>query len=181
MAIRREDTNHLNDTVHNNGNLNSGMADSNQHMHNNQVNDGAQRVGDGVNNHGAPVAPQYTENQNQHGHLGNQYGTGHDPLMHEEGIKAANSSKIMGIIALILSIIPFFSPLTQIIALVLGFVGLSKAKKAKRFGHPAKGGKILNIIAIILALIVGALAILGYFLLANNPDIQQQLHDIQNG
>lgn len=192
MAIRREDTNHLNDTVHNNGNLNNGMADSNQHMHNNQVKDGAQRVGDGVNNHGeqfdhtqnvhangAPVAPQYTESQNQHGHLGNQYGTGHDPLMREEGIKAANSSKIMGAIALVISILSVFFAPAAILSLILGFIGNSRAKKAKRFGAKAGAGKIMSILAIIISLLVILLWILAAVVLANNPDFQNMIHQYQ--
>lgn len=179
MAIRREDTNHLNDTVNNKGNLNGGIADSNQPMNNNQVNDGAQRVGEGVNNHGAPVAPQYTENQNQHGHVGNQYGTGHDPLVHEEGIKAANSSKIMGAIALVISVLSLFFMPASILSLILGFIGMSRAKKAKRFGAKAGAGKIMSILAIIISLLVILLWIIAAVFLANNPDFQNMIHQYQ--
>ncbi|MDO4916143.1 MAG: hypothetical protein Q3974_00805 [Rothia sp. (in: high G+C Gram-positive bacteria)] len=177
MAIRQEDTNHLNDTVNNNGNLNNGIADSNQHMHDSQVTDGAQRVGDGVNNHGAPVAPQYSENQ--HGHMNHQYGTGHDPLMHEEGIKAANSSKIMGAIALVISILSLFFPPASILSLILGFIGMSRAKKAKRFGAKAGAGKIMSILAIIISLLVILLWIIAAIFLANNPDFQDMVRQYQ--
>lgn len=131
----------------------------------------------GAHNNGAPVAPQYNENNN---HYVNDHQYGQVNAANEAGVSAASTSKVVGIIALILSIIPIFFPVTQIIALVLGFIGRSKAKKAERFGVPAKGGKIMNLIAIIIAILWIILGIIGIVMLMNNPDFQQQIHDLQN-
>lgn len=131
----------------------------------------------GAHNNGAPVAPQYNENNN---HYVNEHQYGQVNAANEAGVSAAQTSKVVGIIALILSIIPIFFPVTQIIAIVLGIVGMSKAKKAQRFGIPAKGGKIMSIIAIVIALIWIVLGIIGFIMLANNPDFQEQMRQFQN-
>ena len=131
----------------------------------------------GAQANGAPVAPQYTENNN---HYVNEHQYGQVNAANEAGVSAAQTSKVVGIIALILSIIPIFFPVTQIIAIVLGIVGMSKAKKAQRFGIPAKGGKIMSIIAIVIALIWIVLGIIGFIMLANNPDFQEQMRQFQN-
>lgn len=98
----------------------------------------------------------------------------------QQGLSSANTSKVLGIIALVLSVILVVFPLGEILPLILGFIGVSKANKAKRFGVPAKGGKIMNILAIIISLLVIALVIIAAIMLANNPDFQQMIRDAQN-
>lgn len=136
---------------------------------------------------GAPAAPQYNENRDGMGrngmeqrgdnHLGHDgHGMGHDHLAHTEGTSAASTSKVLGIVALVLSILMMLFWIGEIIPLVLGFIGLAKAKKAQRLGVKASGGKIMNILAIVLSIIglLGGLALSIW--LFNDPEFQNQLH-----
>jgi hypothetical protein len=59
--------------------------------------------------------------------------------------KMAKTSRTLGIIALILAIIPFF---TIVAAIPLGIIAISKASKAKKMGSKKKTGKVLGIVAL---------------------------------
>lgn len=92
----------------------------------------------------------------------------------------AIASLVTGILALLLSWIPginLFAALLAIAALITGFMGL---KNAKRPGVGGKGMAITGLVTGVLAILLTILVIAGLAAVFNDPEVQQQLEDLQS-
>ena len=92
---------------------------------------------------------------------------------------AAVAALITGIIALLLSWIPAINILgflLAIVAIVTGFIGM---KKANAPGGSGKGLAIGGLVTGILAILVTVLVYAGLAAIFSNPELQQQLEEIE--
>ncbi len=92
----------------------------------------------------------------------------------------AIASLVTGILALLLSWIPginLIAVLLAIAALVTGFIGL---RNAARPGVGGKGMAITGLVTGVLAILLTILVYAGLAAVFNDPEVQQQLEEIQS-
>ena len=83
----------------------------------------------------------------------------------EEGRKLAQRSLTYGIISVVLILLTFLVPYTLLGSFILGILGILSAQDAERRGVPAKAGRILSWIGVILPVALSALAAIALLVL----------------
>lgn len=83
----------------------------------------------------------------------------------EEGRKLAQRSLTFGIISVVLILLTFLVPYTFLGSIILGILGILSAQDAERHGAPAKAGRILSWIGVILPIVLSALAVIALLML----------------
>ena len=78
----------------------------------------------------------------------------------EEGRKAAQRSLTFGIISVVLILLMYWIPYSTLGSIILGALGISAARDAERHGVPAKAGRILSWIGVILPIALTVFAII---------------------
>lgn len=78
----------------------------------------------------------------------------------EEGQKAAQRSLTFGIISVVLILLMYWIPYSTLGSIILGALGISAARDAERHGVPAKAGRILSWIGVILPIALTVFAII---------------------
>lgn len=78
----------------------------------------------------------------------------------EEGRKAAQRSLTFGIISVVLILIMYWIPYSTLGSIILGALGISAARDAERHGVPAKAGRILSWIGVVLPIALTVFAII---------------------
>lgn len=78
----------------------------------------------------------------------------------EEGQKAAQRSLTFGIISVVLILLMYWIPYSTLGSIILGALGISAARDAERHGVPAKAGRILSWIGVVLPIALTAFAII---------------------
>ena len=78
----------------------------------------------------------------------------------EEGQKAAQRSLTFGIISVVLILLMYWIPYSTLGSIVLGALGISAARDAERHGVPAKAGRILSWIGVVLPIALTVFAII---------------------
>lgn len=76
----------------------------------------------------------------------------------EEGRKLAQRSLTFGIISVVLTLVTFWVPYSLLGSFILGILGIISARDAERRGAPAKAGRILCWIGVILPIALSVLA-----------------------
>lgn len=76
----------------------------------------------------------------------------------EEGRKLAQRSLTFGIISMVLILVTFWVPYSLLGSFILGILGIMSARDAERRGAPAKAGRILCWIGVILPIALSVLA-----------------------
>ena len=82
------------------------------------------------------------------------------PAFLEEGQKAAQRSLTFGIISVVLILLMYWIPYSTLGSIILGALGISAARDAERHGVPAKAGRILSWIGVILPIALTVFAII---------------------
>ena len=83
----------------------------------------------------------------------------------EEGRKLAQRSLTYGIISVVLILLTFLVPYTLLGSFILGILGILSAQDAERRGVPAKAGRILSWIGVILPVALSVLAAIALLVL----------------
>ncbi len=78
----------------------------------------------------------------------------------EEGQKAAQRSLTFGIISVVLILLMYWIPYSTLGSIILGALGISAARDAERHGVPAKAGRILSWIGVVLPIALTVFAII---------------------
>lgn len=78
----------------------------------------------------------------------------------EEGRKAAQRSLTFGIISVVLILLMYWIPYSTLGSIILGALGISAARDAERHGVPAKAGRILSWIGVVLPIALTVFAII---------------------
>ena len=78
----------------------------------------------------------------------------------EEGQKAAQRSLTFGIISVVLILLMFWIPYSTLGSIILGALGISAARDAERHGVPAKAGRILSWIGVVLPIALTVLTMI---------------------
>lgn len=78
----------------------------------------------------------------------------------EEGRKAAQRSLTFGIISVVLILLMYWIPYSTLGSIILGALGISAARDAERHGVPAKAGRILSWIGVVLPIAMTVFAII---------------------
>lgn len=78
----------------------------------------------------------------------------------EEGQKAAQRSLMFGIISVALILFMFWIPYSSLGSIILGALGISAARDAERRGVPAKAGRILSWIGVVLPIALTVLTMI---------------------
>lgn len=76
----------------------------------------------------------------------------------EEGRKLAQRSLTFGIISMVLILVTFWVPYSLLGSFILSILGIMSARDAERRGAPAKAGRILCWIGVILPIALSVLA-----------------------
>ena len=74
--------------------------------------------------------------------------------------KAAQRSLTFGIISVVLILLMYWIPYSTLGSIILGALGISAARDAERHGVPAKAGRILSWIGVILPIALTVFAII---------------------
>lgn len=82
------------------------------------------------------------------------------PSFLEEGQKAAQRSLTFGIISVVLILLMYWIPYSTLGSIILGALGISAARDAERHGVPAKAGRILSWIGVVLPIALTVFAII---------------------
>lgn len=82
------------------------------------------------------------------------------PSFLEEGRKAAQRSLTFGIISVVLILLMYWIPYSTLGSIILGALGISAARDAERHGVPAKAGRILSWIGVVLPIALTVFAII---------------------
>lgn len=80
----------------------------------------------------------------------------------EEGQKAAQRSLTFGIISVVLILLMYWIPYSTLGSIILGALGISAARDAERHGVPAKAGRILSWIGVVLPIALTVFAIIAF-------------------
>ena len=83
----------------------------------------------------------------------------------EEGRKLAQRSLTFGIISVVLILLTFLLPYTLLGSFILGILGIVSARDAESRGVPAKAGRILSWIGVILPIVLSALTAIALLML----------------
>lgn len=83
----------------------------------------------------------------------------------EEGRKLAQRSLTFGIISVVLILLTFLVPYTLLGSFILGILGIVSARDAESRGVPAKAGRILSWIGVILPIVLSALTVIALLML----------------
>lgn len=83
----------------------------------------------------------------------------------EEGQKAAQRSLTFGIISVVLILLMYWIPYSTLGSIILGALGISAARDAERHGVPAKAGRILSWIGVVLPIALTVLAMIALLIL----------------
>lgn len=78
----------------------------------------------------------------------------------EEGQKAAQRSLTFGIISVVLILLMYWIPYSTLGSIIMGALGISAARDAERHGVPAKAGRILSWIGVVLPIALTVFAII---------------------
>lgn len=78
----------------------------------------------------------------------------------EEGRKAAQRSLTFGIISVVLILLMYWIPYSTLGSIILGALGISAARDAERHGVPAKAGRLLSWIGVVLPIALTVFAII---------------------
>ena len=78
----------------------------------------------------------------------------------EEGRKAAQRSLTFGIISVVLILLMYWIHYSTLGSIILGALGISAARDAERHGVPAKAGRILSWIGVVLPIALTVFAII---------------------
>lgn len=78
----------------------------------------------------------------------------------EEGQKAAQRSLTFGIISVVLILLMYWIPYSTLGSIILGALGISAARDAERHGVPAKAGRVLSWIGVVLPIALTVFAII---------------------
>lgn len=78
----------------------------------------------------------------------------------EEGRKSAQRSLTFGIISVVLILLMYWIPYSTLGSIILGALGISAARDAERHGVPAKAGRILSWIGVVLPIALTVFAII---------------------
>lgn len=78
----------------------------------------------------------------------------------EEGRKAAQRSLTFGIISVVLILLMYWIPYSTLGSIILGALGISAARDAERHSVPAKAGRILSWIGVVLPIALTVFAII---------------------
>lgn len=78
----------------------------------------------------------------------------------EEGQKAAQRSLTFGIISVVLILLMYWIPYSTLGSIILGALGISAARDAERHGVPARAGRILSWIGVVLPIALTVFAII---------------------
>lgn len=78
----------------------------------------------------------------------------------EEGRKAAQRSLTFGIISVVLILLMYWIPYSTLGSIILGALGISASRDAERHGVPAKAGRILSWIGVVLPIALTVFAII---------------------